>query len=112
MKKILLVLALVGMIGGALLTSPIPAAATCTFTVANPTCSGACVVFTFGYSGTGTVDLQKKVGTNWVTVATNITSGYVYCPPAGSVGPVTYRFKGTCSDGRVSYGYPGAIACP
>lgn len=116
MKKILMILAVVGMMGTALMTQTTPAAASCSFTgILAPNCAGTnntCYQFWFGVSGTATVDLQRKIGTTWTTVATTISSGYIYCPPNAILGSVEFRLVGHCSNGATFYGYPGAITCP
>ena len=97
---------------------PLPAtgSASCTFTgVLAPNCAGpghACIQVWFGYSGTGTVDLQRKAGSTWVTVATNITSGGINCLTSAGLGSFEYRLKLNCSNGAVTYSNLGSIACP
>lgn len=116
MKKLLLVLALVGLVGAAVTQTPTTASASCSFTgVLQPNCAGpgnACIQVWFGYSGTGTVDLERKSGGAWVTVATNISSGSINCPAGGGLGAFEYRLKLTCSNGAVTYSNLGSIACP
>lgn len=116
MKKILLVLAMVGLVGAAVMQTPSTAVASCSFTgVLAPNCAGpgnTCLQVWFGYTGTGTVDLQRKAGANWVTVASNITSGSINCGVAPGLGKFEYRLRLNCSNGAVTYSNLGSIACP